>query len=458
MRSHFSSLVVALAFVLGTTVTTQAQQVLFRSDSANHVYYRIPTIVSHGNTLWAFGDDRSDVTDATAWGDIGSVGNLSVLVRKSGNGGKSWGPASVAVAGHGESGFDRGHGDAAVVSDRETGELLLICASGEVSYGRSNVRVNRTVEADGSCRYALDLSRAQRVGRYYSRDGGKSWQGEEISESIYTLYDHASAETYDEGRGKVPVEKLFFSSGRICQSAQIKVKDYYRIYSVLTTNQGSLVIYSDDFGRNWSPLGGAEARPAPKGDEAKVEELPDGRVLLSSRMLGGRYFNVFSYTDAMTAAGSWASPVASTSLEGGTAGQDNATNGEILIVPAKGRDGKSVHIALQSIPFGNTKGSPRNVERRSHVSIYWKVLASPADYATPDCFLRGWTRHEVTAANSAYSTMVLDGKGKIAFVYEDNGVQLRCGSQNMEIYDLTFRSLPLETITAGAYRFDPKRR
>ena len=54
--------------------------------------------------------------------------------------------------------------------------------------------------------------------------------------------------------------------------------------------------------------------------------------------------------------------------------------------------------------------------------------------------------------------MVLDGKGKIAFVYEDNGVQLRCGSQNMEIYDLTFRSLPLETITAGAYRFDPKRR
>ena len=449
---------VAAAIALASTVTIQAQNVLFRSDSAHHVYYRIPAIVSQGNTLWCFGDDRSRVTDATAWGDIGSVGNLSVLVRQSRNGGRTWSPATVAVEGKGETGFDRGHGDAAVVCDRESGKLLLICASGEVSYGRSNVQVSRIQQADGSYRYALDLSKAQRVGRYYSSDGGKSWQGEEISESIYTLYDHASAETYDEGRGKVPVERLFFSSGRICQSAQIKVKDYYRIYSVLTTNRGSLVVYSDDFGESWLPLGGAEACPAPKGDEAKVEELPDGRVLLSSRMLGGRYFNIFSYSSTDQAEGSWAEPVASTSLEGGTAGQDNATNGEILIVPATGRDGKPVHIALQSIPFGNTKGSPRNVERRSHVSIYWKVLASAADYASPDCFLTGWTRYEVTAANSAYSTMVLDGKGKIAFVYEDNGVQLRCGSQNMEIYDLTFRSLPLETITAGAYRFDPKRR
>ena len=456
MRSHFYSFVVALAFALGTAVTTHAQTVLFQSQPDNHVYYRIPAIASHGNTLWFFGDDRSGVTDATAWGDIGSVGNISVLVSKSTNGGRRWAPATIAVEGKGEAGFDKGHGDAAVVSDRESGKLLLICASGEVSYGRSDVKVTRTQQADGSYRYAQDLSHAQRVGRYYSSDGGKSWQGEEISESIYNLYNTASAETYDEGRGNMAIERLFFASGRICQSAQIKVKDYYRLYAVLTTNQGSLVVFSDDFGQSWLPLGGAEARPAPKGDEAKVEELPDGRVLLSCRMLGGRYFNIFSYSSTEQAEGTWAEPVASTSLEGGTAGQDNATNGEILILPAKGRDGKSVHIALQSIPFGNTKGSPRNVERRSHVSIYWKVLASAADYASPECFLAGWTRYEVTAANSAYSTMVPDGNGKIAFVYEDNGEQIRCGSQNMEVYDLTFRSLSLETITGGAYRFDKR--
>lgn len=453
MRSHFYSFVLAFAVALAATVTTHAQTVLFQSQPDQHIYYRIPAIASHGNTLWAFGDDRSGVTDATAWGDIGSVGNISLLVRKSTNRGRSWTPATVAVQGHGEAGFDKGHGDAAVVSDRETGKLLLICASGEVRYGLSDVKVTRTQQADGSYRYAQDLRQAQRVGRYYSNDGGKSWQGEEISESIYNLFNTASAETYDEGNGNVAVERLFFSSGRICQSALIKVKDYYRIYAVLTTNQGSLVIFSDDFGQSWSPLGGSAARPAPQGDEAKVEELPDGRVLLSCRMLGGRYFNIFNYTSTDRAAGEWAKPVASTSLEGGTAGQDNATNGEILILPAKGRDGKPIHIALQSIPFGNTKGSERNVERRSHVSIYWKVLSSPADYATPECFLTGWTRYEVTPNCSAYSTMVPDGKGNIAFIYEDNGEQIRCGSQNMEVYDLTFRTYSLEMITGGAYRY-----
>ena len=77
---------VAAAIALASTVTIQAQNVLFRSDSAHHVYYRIPAIVSQGNTLWYFSDDRSRVTDATAWGDIGSVGNLSVLLRQSRNG------------------------------------------------------------------------------------------------------------------------------------------------------------------------------------------------------------------------------------------------------------------------------------------------------------------------------------------------------------------------------------
>ena len=49
--------------------------------------------------------------------------------------------------------------------------------------------------------------------------------------------------------------------------------------------------------------------------------------------------------------------------------------------------------------------------------------------------------------------MVPDGKGNIAFIYEDNGEQIRCGSQNMEVYDLTFRTYSLETITEEAYRY-----
>ena len=184
----------------------QAQTVLFESDTANHVFYRIPAMLAHGKTLIYFTDDRSGVTDATAWGDIGSVGNISIVARRSTDCGKTWQPAVQMVAeGKGNKGFDVGHGDAAVVCDRESGRMLLMCASGTVSYGRSTVSVN----ADGSS-YALDLSNAQKVGRYYSTDGGYTWQGEEVTPEIYSLYDTPSAQT--QGLNKVPVYRLFFAS------------------------------------------------------------------------------------------------------------------------------------------------------------------------------------------------------------------------------------------------------
>ena len=441
-----------VAFGLMSSVTpVQAQTAVFHSDIARKIYYRIPTLVSRKNQLLYLGDDRSGVTDATAWGDIGSEGNISIVARKSKDNGKNWQPTQVAVKGHGDHGFDKGHGDAAVVWDAQTGRLLLLCASGEISYGQSDVRVRKEGEGDKAT-YTLDLSKAQRVGRYYSEDGGKTWQGEEITASIYSLFDEASEATYDEGRGKVPVERLFFASGRICQSKQIRTGKVYRIYSVLTTNQGSIPVYSDDFGQSWLPLGGAAARPAPRGDEAKIAELPDGSVLLSCRMRGGRYFNIYTYTDAASAQGSWTQPVASTSLEGGTAAQNNATNGEILIVPAQQKDGKRVHVALQTVPFGNTIPSENNSNLRSHVSVYWKVLASPADYASPSCFLNGWTRYELTDGQSAYSTMTVDGKGRIAFAYEDNCKHLVLGSRPTDMYDLMFRTLSLQEITGGAVR------
>ena len=425
------------------SASMQAQTVLFESDTANHVFYRIPALLAHGKTLIYFTDDRSGVTDATAWGDIGSVGNISIVARRSTDCGNTWQPAVQMVAeGKGNKGFDVGHGDAAVVCDRESGRMLLMCASGTVSYGRSTVSVN----ADGSS-YALDLSNAQKVGRYYSTDGGYTWQGEEVTPEIYSLYDTPSAQT--QGLNKLPVYRLFFASGRICQSSLVKHGSYYRIYSVLTTNRGSLVVYSDDFGGKWHPLGGSDACPAPQGDEAKIEELPDGSVLLSCRMFGGRYFNIFRYTDTASAQGEWANPVASTSLDGGTATQNNACNGEILIVPARDSKGNAVYVALQSTPFGSAEPLVSNIDRRCNVSIYWKVLASAADFASPEAFATGWTRFAVTDRRSAYSTMVVDANGNIAFAYEDNGCMLRLGSQHTDIYDITFRTFSLKEITGG---------
>lgn len=405
---------------------------MWRTDTARHEYYRIPAVVAYDEQVIAFADNRSGVTDATSWGDVGSEGNISIETRRSTDGGRTWSTARCAVRGTGSGGYDQSHGDAAVVRDRRTGRMLIMTGSGDVGYGRSKVTTPG------------DYSEALKVGRYYSDDDGQTWTGGEVTQEIYDMY-----------RGHGNIYRLFFTSGKICQSRRIKHGAYHRIYSAVVTNEGSLVVYSDDFGGTWTPLGGADARPAPEGDEAKIEELPDGSVLLSCRRSGrdGRCFNIYTYDNKKSGSGSWATAAVSENTEGGTATIGNNTNGEILLVPARGADGKRKYVALQSAPRGTRGEHPSNLERRSHVSIYWKAFGGAEDWRTPESWVDGWKRYEVTDGHSAYSTMALGGDGSIHFVYEDEGVRFRLGSQWTEMYNILYRNLTLGEITEGEYRY-----
>jgi hypothetical protein len=234
---------------------------------------------------------------------------------------------------------------------------------------------------------------------------------------------------------------LFFSSGRICQSSRIKQGDYYRIYSAVDgpMGVGCLVLYSDDFGMTWQALGGPQARPTttPWGDEAKIEELPDGNVLLSCRSkqtaTSGRLFNIYDY-----ATGSWGQMATSNDAESGTYSEDCSCNGELLIVPVKRlSDGRHIHLALQSVPRGSG---------RQCVSIYYKELLNSSDYDEPQDFSWGWNCYQVTEGYSAYSTMIATASGSIAFFFED------CNdNQSTSAYDLLFQRFSIETITNGRY-------
>ena len=260
----------ATAFIASTA---GAQTVVFKSDTVSNCY-RIPALLkTNDGKIMAISDFRPCRTD------VGG-GVIDVVAKTSDDNGATWGEEKTLVKGDGPNKpFDIAHGDAAVVCDRKTGEMLMMCASGNVWYWRST------------------LENPNRVGRYYSKDG-KNWTGSEITSDIYKLMNGA-------------VNKLFFSSGRICQSSKIKAGSHYRIYSALCTNIGNVVLYSDNFGRTWLPLGGADARPTLDGDEAKVVELPNGSVLLSSRSQksNGRIFNIYTYTNAKKAEGKWDKPV-----------------------------------------------------------------------------------------------------------------------------------------------------
>ena len=382
---------------------------LFDTEVSTSCYYRIPAIVQQPNgKLLAIADDRHNSNS-----DIGGNKGIDVVGRISEDGGKTWGDTFIIADGNARSqGFDNSHGDAAAIVDYETGKLLIMCASGKQGFMNST------------------LSNPLRVGRYTSDDGGLTWQGSDVTSDIYGIFD-----------GYPEVNALFFSSGRICQSTRIKRGEYYRIYSAVDgpMGVGCMVLYSDDFGQTWHALGGPGARPtvAPYGDEAKVEELPDGKVLLSCRSKqtgsSGRLFNIYDYVT-----GSWGEMAISNDPETGTYSEDCSCNGELLIVPVKRTsDGRQMHLALQSVPRGTG---------RQRVSIYYKPLLDIGDYDEPADFTWGWNCFQVTENYSAYSTMVATTSGDIAFFFED------CNDNtSTSAYDLLFQRLTIEKITQGRY-------
>lgn len=389
--------------------TPSITSTVFDTDVDASRYYRIPAIVQTSDgRLLAIADDRH-----SSDGDIGSNRGIDIVARFSDDGGKTWGDSFIIANGYASlSGFKNSHGDAAAVVDRETGKLLIMCASGRQGFMTST------------------LQNPLRVGRYMSDDGGLTWSGQEVTNDIYGIFADFPE-----------VNALFFSSGRICQSRFVKQGEYYRLYSAVDApmSVGCMVLYSDDFGLTWQALGGPGARPtiAPFGDEAKIEELPDGNILLSCRSkqtaTSGRLFNIYDY-----ATGTWGEMAISNDPETGTYSENCSCNGEVLIVPAiRNSDGRQVHLLLQSVPRG---------EGRQRVSIYYKALLDPADYDEPTDFSCGWQRYQVTENYSAYSTMIATTSGDIAFFLED------CNDNNStSAYDLVFRRLSIKTITDGQY-------
>lgn len=398
-------------FLKPRTTTGNATD-LFVTDYTSSLLYRIPAIAkTQDGSLLAVSDLRVGSADVGA-------GQTSLVMRISKDNGETWGSEVSLAVGTGTSGsYDMSYGDAAIVADRESSNVLLICASGYISYGSST-------NADPI-----------RVTRLRSSDNGQTWttttaDDADITDDIYGIFKESTNGV---------LTKCFFGSGRICQSQVVKVGSYYRLYAALCAEpSGNRVIYSDDFGETWHALGGIDALPAPYGNEPKCEELPDGTVILSSRMSGGRYFNFYTYTDVEKAEGSWGTVATSTSSNNGAYAESHGTNGEILILPAtRNSDGKEVYVALQSVPL---EGS------RTKVGIHYKELSSLDDVKDPATFAANWDGHlQLSSIRSAYSTMIMQPNDSIAFLFEESTYG----------YDFTiiYRALNLERITSGAYSY-----
>ena len=391
-------------------------------------YFRIPALAqTKDGTLIAVTDLRYNHT-----ADIGKFGahgewdprdhihRVDIIVKRSTDNGLTW-DSGVKITDAPDNPVQYGYGDAALVADRESDNVLIICAHGDTRYGDYQAGHENT---------------RLKVVRLRSSDGGKTFTSpEEITGAIYSL--NSSWGT------------LFFGSGKIMQSRRIKTGNYYRIYAAIlarnTANApfGNAVLYSDDFGATWQVLGDAMVSPIPAGDEAKVEELPDGRVLLSSRTENGRLFNIFTYSDEGTASGHWES------VQKASLGKERGTNGEICIIKARKTDTKApVYLALQSIPL-SVGAHPNGGRMRRDVGIYWRVIEENIGLsALAD--KNQWKNYPVFTGESSYSTMVMQQDHRIGFLYEKYDKITQSGDMN-DIYDIRYESFPISTITEGEY-------
>lgn len=398
---------------------------LYIKPDTKCIPFRIPAIAT------ALNGDLVTVCDYRfSREDIGVVpnGRIDLVYRTSRNNGKKWGKTYLLAEGKGEASSDFlnvAFGDPAIVADRESSQMMVLSCAGNVSYIKGTRHHH------------------QAIARFYSGDYGNTWsEPVDISESIYEQFDNSPLG---------PANSMFVASGRILQSRTVKMGRFYRLYCavLLQPVKGSwmnFVLYSDNFGGDWRVLGGVDVAPIPRqADEAKVEELPDGSVLISSRVGGGRHYNIFKYSDVASGKGQWGTMAFSGAANRGVESKNNACNGELMLLPARRvSDGKDVYLLLQSVPFG---------PQRTNVGIYYKALESESDYSSPKKIADNWEgRYQVTKLGSAYSTMSWQKNKRLAFFYEEETYSPWEGGG----YTLVYESFSIEDLTDGKYEYNKR--
>ena len=412
-------ILLAMTFIMVTADALFAQNTeVFPTLTVKDIPYRIPALgVASNGDLVAVADYRYSRED------IGS-GRIDLHLRRSLDNGLTWLDIErnevmrgdgVMVPGNQKAGY----GDPSIVGDRNSPRMMIISCSGMPQ--------------------SQDGTREQHQGtaRWYSDDYGRTWsEPSYIGDAIYEQLDKSP---YG------PITSMFVASGKILQSRKVHKGKNYRLYCAILTfgpkGMNNFVLFSDDFGEKWQFLGGVNQCPInDRADEAKVVELPNGNILISSRCWGGRNFNIFTFSDIKKGEGRWATQARSTEVNQGVASNGNDCNGEILLVPVvRKNDNKKTFILLQSVPFG---------PGRSHVGIYYKELESEANYATPRAIVFGWdVGVEATQLGSAYSTMIMQKNNTVGFLFEE---ETHCGTQGGG-YTIIYQNYTIEQLTHGQY-------
>ncbi|MGX1911878.1 exo-alpha-sialidase [Streptomyces phaeochromogenes] len=235
------------------------QQVLFKaSQDPGYACYRIPAVVkTTKGTLLAFAEGRVN--------DCSDAGDIDIVLKRSTDGGRTWGPLQVVNEGAGDT-----HGNPAPIVDRETGRVVLAETynTGRPGGGNCDVPCDRTPHMQ------------------HSDDDGLTWsEPRDLSDEILPAHWNS---WYATG----PVHGIQLTRGRHAGRLVFGVNTETWNGSRVSANHAALIV-SDDGGDHWR-IGASDSWPIAddgtfrqKPSEMTMTEGADGTILVSGREQDG---------------------------------------------------------------------------------------------------------------------------------------------------------------------------
>ena len=356
-----------------------AHTLLFQPGDYNSTNYRIPGVIT------AKDGSIVAVTDKRKYNQGDLPEDIDIVCRRSTDGGHTWSEPYTIAQG---TGYNHGFGDCVLAWTNDDNGLIAGFVGG---VGLWNSTPSNPIRSY--------------IARSY--DNGQTWtEPEDITDFIFgsncVAPEHRTwrASFFGSGNG------LITSTGRIMFVAAIR--------ETTAQSLSNYAVYSDDNGITWHVSG----RASVSGDEAKVTELVDGRILMSIRHNGKRWYNI--------------------SNDGGETWQSSTSTWNDITAPACNGDmirytsvnqGFNKNRLLHSVPFGSS---------RTDVSVY---ISYDEGETWP-------VRKCIVPYSSAYSSLCVLPDGTIGLYVEEEYP----GNSG---YSTVFYNFSLEWLTDGSDSLDP---
>jgi len=356
-----------------------ASSIVFHQGMSGYHTFRIPAVVQAADgAVLAFAEARKDTGK--------DEGHIELVMRKSADGGKTWGRLQVVWA-------DAPNvcGNPSPVVDRRDGTIYLLCCWGHGADGEQAIITNTS-------KYG------RKIFILTSKDNGESWsEPREITPMVKR--DNWTWYATGPGHAMQLYNKNF--SGRIIVPCD------HGVFNGTSSDYSSHIIYSDDKGVTWHI--GAEAKG---GNESMAAELANGDIMLNMRWQPVLEARIIKEQDRYRRVG--------LSRDGGRTFYKTYVDSTLVepicqgaIETVRGADGKPMEIVLFSNPA--TQRGRRNL-----------TLRMSEDSG------RTWAHSMLIAKLGAYSDIVVLRDGTIGVLCETGFVY---GHENISFFRTDIESI-----------------